>query len=102
MAAYNKVLKSADGTNIYYPITKASNTILDDGTTVEASLPTVTLNGTKTTTVGIYAPTEVGTSGQVLTSTGSGAPSWADPAGGLDIQVSATQPTNQKAGDFWF
>ncbi len=102
MAAYNKVLKSYDGTDIYYPITKASNVVLDDNTTVQASMPTVTLNGTKTTTVGIYAPTNSGTKGQVLTSNGSGAPVWAAASTGPDIQVSSTQPSNQKSGDFWY
>lgn len=102
MAAYNKVLKSYDGSDIYYPITKASNVVLDDNTTVQASMPTVTLNGTKTTTVGIYAPTSAGTKGQVLTSNGSGAPTWAAASTGPDIQVSSTQPSNQKSGDFWY
>lgn len=102
MAAYNKVLKSYDGTDIYYPITKASNVVLDDNTTVQASMPTVTLNGIKTTTVGIYAPTSSGTKGQVLTSNGSGAPVWAAASTGPDIQVSSTQPSSQKSGDFWY
>lgn len=102
MAAYNKVLKNYDGTDIYYPITKASNVVLDDNTTVQASMPTVTLNGTKTTTVGIYAPTNAGTKGQVLTSNGSGAPVWAAASTGPDIQVSSTQPSSQKSGDFWY
>lgn len=102
MAAYNKVLKSYDGTDIYYPITKASNVVLNDNTTVQASMPTVTLNGTKTTTVGIYAPTNSGTKGQVLTSNGSGAPVWAAASTGPDIQVSSTEPSNQKSGDFWY
>lgn len=102
MAAYNKVLKSYDGTDIYYPITKASNVVLDDNTTVQASMPTVTLNGTKTTTVGIYAPIDSGTKGQVLTSNGNGAPVWAAASTGPDIQVSSTEPSNQKSGDFWY
>ena len=102
MAADNKVLKSYDGTDIYYPITKASNVVLDDNTTVQASMPTVTLNGTKTTTVGIYAPVDSGAKGQVLTSNGSGAPVWAAASTGPDIQVSSTEPSNQKSGDFWY
>lgn len=102
MAAYNKVLKSYDGTNIYYPITKASNVVLDDETTVQASMPSVTLNGNKTTTVGIYAPTDAGTAGQVLTSNGSGAPVWAEASTGPDIVVSSTQPSDQSSGDFWY
>lgn len=38
---------------------------------------TITLNGTTTTTPSFYAPTGAGTSGYVLKSGGSGAPSWA-------------------------
>lgn len=38
---------------------------------------TITLNGTTTTTPSFYAPTGAGTSGYVLKSSGSGAPSWA-------------------------
>ena len=40
----------------------------------------VTLNGTSkaASTASFYAPTAVGTSGQILKSNGSGAPSWAD------------------------
>lgn len=37
---------------------------------------TVTLNGTSTTTASFYAPTSAGTSGYVLKSNGSGAPTW--------------------------
>jgi len=38
--------------------------------------PTFTLNGAATTTPSFYAPTSAGTSGYVLTSNGSGAPTW--------------------------
>lgn len=44
-----------------------------DGT---PTIPTITLNGTATSTPSFYAPTAAGTSGQVLTSSGSGAPTW--------------------------
>lgn len=40
------------------------------------TIPTITLNGNSTTTPSFYAPTSVGTNGQVLVSAGSGAPSW--------------------------
>lgn len=102
MAAYNKELRDSTGTDIIYPLTKAVNVYMDDNTTVQASMPTVTLNGTKTTTVGIYAPIDSGTKGQVLTSNGSGAPVWAAASTGPDIQVSSTEPSNQKSGDFWY
>ena len=63
MAAYNKELRDSTGTNIIYPSTKAVNVYMEDNTTLQASMPTVTLNGTKTTTVGIYAPIDSGTKG---------------------------------------
>ena len=102
MAAYNKELRDSNGTNIIYPITKAQNVYLNDGTNVEASLPTVNLNGVKATTATFYAPTEAGTTGYVLTSNGSGAPAWAAASSGPDIVVSSTEPTSQKSGDFWY
>lgn len=102
MAAYDKELRSSNGSDIYYPITRASNVILADGTTVQASMPSVTLNGVKTSTVNIYAPIDAGAKNQVLTSNGSGAPVWAAASTGPDIQVSSTQPSNQKSGDFWY
>lgn len=40
------------------------------------TVPTITLNGTQTTSPSFYAPTSVGTSGYVLKSNGSGAPTW--------------------------
>ena len=40
------------------------------------TIPSITLNGSATTSPSFYAPTAVGTSGQVLKSNGSGAPSW--------------------------
>ena len=64
MAAYNKELRDSTGTNIIYPLTKAVNVYMEDNTTLQASMPTVTLNGTKTTTVGIYAPIDSGTKGK--------------------------------------
>lgn len=41
------------------------------------TIPTITLNGSATTTASLYAPTGAGTSGQLLKSSGSGAPTWA-------------------------
>lgn len=41
------------------------------------TIPTVTLNGSATTSASFYAPTTVGTNGQYLKSNGSGAPTWA-------------------------
>ena len=43
---------------------------------VDSAVPKVTLNGAATTTASFYAPTSAGTSGYVLKSNGSGAPTW--------------------------
>ena len=40
------------------------------------TIPSITLNGSSTTSPSFYAPTGAGTSGQYLKSNGSGAPSW--------------------------
>lgn len=41
------------------------------------TIPTITLNGSSTTSPSFYAPTGAGTSGQYLKSNGTGAPTWA-------------------------
>lgn len=41
-----------------------------------ATIPTITLNGSATTSPSFYAPTAVGSNGNYLKSNGSGAPSW--------------------------
>ena len=41
-----------------------------------ATANTITLNGSQTKTPSFYAPTSAGTSGQILVSSGSGAPTW--------------------------
>lgn len=40
------------------------------------TIPTITLNGSSTTSPSFYAPTTAGTNGYVLTSSGSGVPTW--------------------------
>lgn len=57
---------------IYFPAKGGTVALTSDIPTV----PTITLNGSSTTTPSFYAPTTAGTSGQVLTSSGSGAPTW--------------------------
>lgn len=47
-----------------------------NGIDAGATSNTITLNGTATKNPSFYAPAAAGTSGQVLTSNGSGAPSW--------------------------
>lgn len=51
------------------------------------TVPTINLNGSSTTSPSFYAPTTAGTNGYVLTSNGSGAPTWAEPSGGGDVFV---------------
>ena len=47
------------------------------------TVPTISLNGSSTTSASFYAPTTAGTSGYYLQSNGSGAPTWAAVSGGL-------------------
>ena len=56
------------------------------------TIPTITLNGSSTTSPSFYAPTSAGTSGYYLKSNGSGAPTWAAlPSGGVsDVTVGGT------------
>lgn len=50
------------------------------------TIPVITLNGSTAGSPSFYAPTSAGTSGYVLTSNGSGAPTWqAAPSGGGDV-----------------
>lgn len=60
-------------------------------------IPTISLNGTATTAASLYAPTAVGTSGQVLKSNGSGAPTWVNQStlsvGSATSATSATTAT---------
>lgn len=56
------------------------------------TVPTITLNGSTTTSPSFYAPTSAGTSGYVLTSSGSGAPSWSS-AVLTDVNVTSTAVT---------
>ena len=56
------------------------------------TIPSISLNGSTTTSPSFYAPTGAGTLGQVLTSNGSGAPTWQNsPSGGVqDVTVGGT------------
>lgn len=63
----------------------------------------ITINGSSNANPTFYAATAAGTSGYYLKSNGTGkAPTWAAISGGVDIVVSSTQPSGQKAGDFWY
>ena len=61
---------SANGAMTSSMVTKLNG--IDTGATAN----TITLNGSATKTPSFYAPTGVGTSGQILVSSGSGAPTW--------------------------
>lgn len=56
------------------------------------TVPVITLNGSTAGNPSFYAPTGAGTLGQVLTSNGSGAPTWQNaPSGGVqDVTVGGT------------
>ena len=78
------------GTNATYYLDLKAGAITDSNKTITfpnktgtvaltsdiPTVPTITLNGSSTTSPSFYAPTSVGTSGQYLKSNGSGAPSW--------------------------
>ena len=70
----------ATGSSITFPISVANGgtgaTTLS-GAKTNLEIPTVTLNGSASQSPSFYAPTSAGTNGYVLTSNGSGAPSWA-------------------------
>ena len=61
---------SANGAMTSSMVTKLNG--IDTGATAN----TITLNGSKIKTPSFYAPTGAGTSGQILVSSGSGAPTW--------------------------
>ena len=71
-------------------VTKVSQLINDSGYITSA--PSITLNGSTTTSPSFYAPTDAGTNGYYLKSNGSGAPSWAAvQSGGVsDVTVAGT------------
>lgn len=66
---------SAKSALALYPITfDAQGHITDSGNAI--TVPTITLNGSSTTSPSFYAPTSAGTSGYFLKSNGTGAPTW--------------------------
>ncbi len=79
-----KADKATTVTNVAYDSTTGNITQTINGTTsnVTPVVTSVNLNGTDTATPSFYAPTTAGTSGYVLTSNGSGAPTWQAVSGG--------------------
>lgn len=69
-----------------YTYTLNSSNTWSDGS-IYLDIPSITLNGTTTTYPSFYAPTTAGTSGQVLTSNGSGEPTWAAAPSGSSTQI---------------
>lgn len=84
-------IKSLSTTSTTALTTNASETIAGSGTISlhkisktgtysdligKPTIPTITLNGSSTTSPSFYAPTTAGTNGYVLTSSGSGVPTW--------------------------
>lgn len=83
---------SANGAMTSEMVTKLNG--IDTGATAN----TITLNGTATKNPSFYAPVAAGTSGQVLTSSGSGAPTWKKPK---VIVEESTCPTLSDLGAIW-
>lgn len=69
-----------------------------NGIEAGATSNTITLNGTAAKNPSFYAPAAAGTSGQVLTSNGSGAPTWQKPK---VIVEESTCPTLSDFGVTW-
>lgn len=76
-ASYKTILLSLDNNSINF-YKKANATLADIADFSIVNGTALTLNGASKagSTAAIYAPTAVGTNGQVLISNGSGAPSW--------------------------
>lgn len=81
---------TAKTTQAVYPITiDTEGHITGSGNAV--NIPSISLNGSSTTSPSFYAPTTAGTSGYYLKSNGSGAPEWAQVSAGVsDVTVGGT------------
>lgn len=86
-SSYKTILLSADGKSVYFY--KDANATLSDTPDFTISIigqgTAVTLNGVDKSgsTASFYAPSTAGTSGQVLISSGSGAPAWGNVSGSV-------------------
>ena len=82
VVAANGLSVDANGIKMGVASTSANGAMTSDmvkklnGIDANATANTITLNGSKTKTPSFYAPTGAGTSGQILVSSGSGAPTW--------------------------
>ena len=88
---HSNTLTSAQTTQAVYPIKIDINGHISAyGSAV--TVPTITLNGSSTTSPSFYAPTGAGTANYFLKSAGSGAPAWSQP-----IKYGTSLPSS---GDF--
>ena len=86
---HSNVLASAQTTSGIYPIKIDKNGHISEyGSAI--TIPTITLNGSATTSPSFYAPTTAGTSGYVLTSNGISAPTWAAPSSRTIVNLTIT------------
>ena len=82
VVAANGLSVDANGIKMDVASTTANGAMTSDmvtklnGIDNNATANTITLNGSQTKTPSFYAPTSAGTSGQILVSSGSGAPTW--------------------------
>ena len=82
VVAANGLSVDANGIKMAVASTTANGAMTSDmvkklnGIDTGATANTITLNGTQTKTPSFYAPTSGGSNGQVLISSGSGAPTW--------------------------
>lgn len=82
VVAANGLSVDANGIKMGVASTTANGAMTSDmvaklnGIDNNATANTITLNGTQTKTPSFYAPAGAGTSGQILVSSGSGAPTW--------------------------
>lgn len=73
----DEVFKTKGAASIYG---KEVELITEDNIDSYVTVPTITLNGNSITRPNFYAPTTAGTSGQILKSSGRGAPTWVSAA----------------------
>lgn len=85
-----------NGSKAIYTYTLTSNGTWSSDD-ISLNIPSITLNGSATTSPSFYAPTTAGTSGYVLTSSGSGAPTWA--AAPSSSSYTATSPIDITGND---
>ena len=101
---------STGRTRINTNVTSGTSTVSfpDKGGTVALTddiptVPTITLNGSSTTSPSFYAPASVGTNGYYLKSNGSGAPTWASisiPSAGTSASAVGTSASGGSASTY--